>query len=397
MNWKFEIRNWKLTRQGFTIVELLVAMGLLVILVGLSSVVFSTTVKSHRTAMATIEITRKLNAITGQLNMDFQGLRKDAPLVLLFERDTLTGFRFDQILFFADGDFQSMNQYDTNSDGVTDSIISSNLSRVYYGLSNSSSASGDYRDFATLARRAHLLTSDLGLINSLISNGEAVFPLIYDTSSDLDYSEFLNSDMVNLNDSREFDTITLADWVNVVNYYDTTQNDYSNAIYALDSVFSNPGRPVVDFSATGANTYRLLMAQGVLDLNIQFAYFNDSVQEFHWFPDVDPDNDVGTNDNHFGNNVMNIPVVANTQSMGIIFNIPRDISQPAAATLDEWYIFGNDPTYQYCQYRDNVAGALRTFPDDFFPAALKFTFRLKDSNDIFPDGKTFTHIVYLDN
>ena len=32
-----------------------------------------------------------------------------------------------------------------------------------------------------------------------------------------------------------------------------------------------------------------------------------------------------------------------------------------------------------------------------FPKALKFTFVLRDSNGVFDDGKTFTHIVYLDN
>ena len=380
--------------KAFTIVELVVAVALLVMLVGLSSVVFSTTVKAHRKAMATIEITRNLRVLTEQLNADFQGLRKDAPVALLFERDTLTGLRYDQILFFADGDFQTVMQYDTDSDGSADSTVYGNLSRIYYGMANSP-VLGDYKEFTTLSRRPHLLTSDTDLINSLIANGEDEFPDIYDGLGNVDYSEFLNSNMT-LNDSREFDTITLTDWMNVVNYYDTGLNDYANAAFLLDLCFSNPGRPVVDFSGT-IYTYHLLMAQGVFDFKIQFAYFNDSVQEIRWFPDADPDNDAVTNDDHFGGNAMNIPVIANTQSMGIIFNIPIDIAQPTAPTTENWHTFGSDPTYQYCRYWDNVNSTQVTFPADFYPTALKFTFRLKDSNNIFPDGKTFTHIVYLDN
>ena len=74
--------------KAFTIIELVVAVALLVMLVGLSSVVFSTTVKAHRQANATIEITRKLNAIKTQLDTDFRGLRKDffagRPLVSIY-------------------------------------------------------------------------------------------------------------------------------------------------------------------------------------------------------------------------------------------------------------------------------------------------------------------------
>jgi hypothetical protein len=35
------------------------------------------------------------------------------------------------------------------------------------------------------------------------------------------------------------------------------------------------------------------------------------------------------------------------------------------------------------------------FTSTYFPTALKFTFTIYDSKGIIPDGKTFTHIVYL--
>jgi hypothetical protein len=53
---------------------------------------------------------------------------------------------------------------------------------------------------------------------------------------------------------------------------------------------------------------------------------------------------------------------------------------------------GVDPDMDGDGLPDGVWGTLTAIP-----RALKFTFILRDSNVIFADGKTFTHIVYLDN
>jgi len=53
-------------RKAFTIVELLVAMGLFGMLLAASGVIFATAVNTHRTAEATAEITQNLAAITDQ-------------------------------------------------------------------------------------------------------------------------------------------------------------------------------------------------------------------------------------------------------------------------------------------------------------------------------------------
>jgi len=111
-------------RKAFTIVELLLGISLLTVLLVVSGVVFQMAVKSYRTAAATGEVARKLRAVTNQLNTDFRGLRKDGQIFIAWvaepdpEDPGFAGYkRFDQITFFADGNFNSYN-YDNKETRV---------------------------------------------------------------------------------------------------------------------------------------------------------------------------------------------------------------------------------------------------------------------------------------
>ncbi len=384
----------KIYNNAFTLVEMLVAMTLLVILVGLSSVVFSTTVRTHRTAMATIEITQKLNAITSQLNMDFMGLRKDAPLMFWFEPigsdddgsgtvDADEYFYYDMTHFFADGDFQTMRPYAGDS-------IYGNIARVFYGHANSDdlvanpALTTDFDIHEVLTRKSHILSSD-GDIFSVY--GE--IPLITDGGTGLlDYSEFaasfgqdsytLNYPNENDENDLEFCTISLGHWIAALNYLNAGSPDNADAFinYCMD----DGNRPYVDVTDTG--TQHLLMSQGVIDLEIQWAYTPDdltgTVAGFtagvRWWPSVDPDGDGNMADSDFASMPLMTP-----DTFGVYFALPN------GTNTADWFAI------------DNCVTNGVSFLDTFYPIALKFTFRLKDSNDIFPDGRRFTHIVYLDN
>ena len=67
--------------KAFTILELLVAMGLLVAMLAISGMVFKMAVDAHRRAEATGEVTRRLRAIVNQLDADFRGLRTEGEVV----------------------------------------------------------------------------------------------------------------------------------------------------------------------------------------------------------------------------------------------------------------------------------------------------------------------------
>ena len=385
-------------------------MGLLVMLVGLSSVVFSTTVKAHRKASATIEIMRNLRVLTEQLNADFRGLRTDAPLFFGFNRigidedgDTNPDYylQFDMMHFFADGDFQTVREYmvrwDSDGDGVLetsdgfrDEIIYGNIARVFYGHANSvdlvanPAATLDFDTYHVLSRKSHILTSHDGVIFDL---GE--IPLITNGSGVIDYTPFddltagfgLTTHQAGFppktytdENGWEFNTITLTNWVNALNYLDLPGNIPNNANHFITHCLTDAYRPYID--VTDYNTLHLLMAQGVMDFSVQWAYTPDDLAGLvpgftagiRWWPSVDPDGNPATNDSDFAGN-----------PFGVYFTLPNGTSYTSWLTIDNY----------------GTNGVL--FSSTFYPKALKFTFRLKDSNNIFSDGKTFTHIVYLDN
>jgi len=108
-------------KKGFTLTELLVAIGLLVAVLSASTMIFHYAIEAQRSAMATAEIMRSLRAITDQLNINFAGLRKDGYLILY--SNTIDSNHQDALYFFSEGDFQSN----------VDPDIRSNIARIYIG------------------------------------------------------------------------------------------------------------------------------------------------------------------------------------------------------------------------------------------------------------------------
>lgn len=348
-------------RRGFTIIELLVAIGILVALLAASGVIFSMAVDAQRAASATSEITEKLQAIRDQLDNDFGGLIKDEALAVWFELNpvdqdgdgTIDRYeRFDQILFFATGDFQTIRQYD---DGMINDTVWSNTARVYYGhadridyanraVANKALVEG-YPFFKTLARREHVLTA----------KALAIFPDITDSTT------FAASFIPINNDFYEYDTIGNAGlWGNVLDYVDPVAGPI-NSEQVLETCFDNvQGRAGMDLKEP--LTLHMLMCQGVGSFKIQWSY--DLNGQVRWFPSTDPDGDGDESDSDFN-------VLSNTS--GFYFNMPGGVDVDTDGDgSNDWL----------------------TIPG-FYPEAFKFTFTLYDSNGIFKGGKTFTHIVYL--
>jgi hypothetical protein len=151
---------------------------------------------------------------------------------------------------------------------------------------------------------------------------------------------------------------------------------------------TDASRPAIDIADT--DTLHLLLSQGVLQMQIQWAYTNDDLivpatglppvpgfTEIRWWPDVDPlgdGSDPGFEvDSDFGPSGMNL------NQFGVYLTLP------GGTTYADWFAIQNCRTLGI------------GFRNTFYPRALKFTFVLRDSNGLFADGRTFTHIVYLDN
>ncbi len=383
---KYEIRNTKYdsqatsiehraSRHAFTLIELVVAIGLLSIVLVFSGAIFKVSIGSYRTASAQAEIMRKLRVITEQLDSDFKGLRKDAPMFIWFQQhSTDPSQRFDQIMFFADGDFQA-----------TKNPIIGNVARIQYGqamiyspsqlgyvypwqqLANDVSAAVNYDRIRTirqrtLARRQHIFSFDLAPMFPSFNAGN----LLIDP---------------NLNNLLEHDSSSLSQW------QAATQNPITNNLSTQEIIvkcfgdtpdYSNH-RPQI--SLADAGTLHLLMAEGAGSFSVQWSYFDPSGLRYLWWPSNDPDGDGNPADSDF--RVLS-PVGMGSDMFGFYFNV----SEPPAPVNTAWLSY------------EGAAGPYYPNPVNpadkpSYPQALKFTFTLYDSRGVFRNGQTFTHIVYL--
>ncbi|MBN2131949.1 MAG: type II secretion system protein, partial [Sedimentisphaerales bacterium] len=156
-------------RKAFTLIEMVVALGILALVLSFAGIIFQVSIDSHRMALANAEIMQKLRVITEQLEADLGGLNKDGEIFIIWDAERKDGYpganqndpaafeRFDRIMFFATGDFQT---YGDNP------VVHGNLARICYTLANrpSRSASGDpcrpeeqKPETRILARTLHIL------------------------------------------------------------------------------------------------------------------------------------------------------------------------------------------------------------------------------------------------
>ena len=147
-------------RKAFTLIELVVAIGILAMVLSFAGVIFRVSIDSHRTAVANAEIMQKLRAITDQINADFKSIAHGYGGYIGFNTDRYTvggqttDVNSDCITFFANGDFQSTGQYDGRT-------IAGNVACVFYGTAdpNSYVSSAKPQD-KILLRRQTILTAD---------------------------------------------------------------------------------------------------------------------------------------------------------------------------------------------------------------------------------------------
>jgi prepilin-type N-terminal cleavage/methylation domain-containing protein len=367
-------------RRAFTLIELVVAISLLAVVIFFTASIFRVAISSYRVAGAQAEVMQKLRAITNQLNSDFKGLRKDAPLFIWFQKGpngNADPSRYDQIMFFADGDFQSTRLYDGTPKKIpsnTGTPIVSNVARIQYcqAMVYSPTPIPKYYDpmqqqgiddpnrflninHRTLARRQHLLTADTDIF---------VWPDYANFSGTFVSPNFL----LPSNETYEHDSLSLSQWQAL-----TTIPANNEQIITV--CFGN--RPQINFlNNTGFYT---LMSEGVGNMSIQWSYTPSPLLKppgtIFWWPSIDPDGNGDVEDSDFA-------FMSNRNQFGIYFNMAPP-----------------DPAYGYAPSGAGSewlgAPPFQKFLATFYPTALKFTFTLYDSKGVFKDGQTFTHIVYL--
>jgi prepilin-type N-terminal cleavage/methylation domain-containing protein len=396
---KFFVSSCLRGGKGFTLIELVVAIGVMAMVVVFAGVVFKASIASYRVATAQSEIMQKFRAITDQLNNDFRGIRKDAPLFMWFQLDPNDhNKRLDQIMFFADGDFQSIQTYDVNTNPgpyigyiipqSSGSPVVSNLARIYYGHARSIDPNNNYNlndPFniqpynRVLSRRQHL-----SIANPDSGNRYAEFPI--NTNGILTIPATSNPVQ---NDWLEHDTNSLSQWQAAVNDPingpATVDNIITGCFGNAAAAFSN-NRPTVNLA--NANTLHLLMAEKVGSFAVQWVYEYKHqilpappISDYYWWPSIDPANNGIPANSDFG------PSGMGRNAFGFYFNTVA----PSSVTNWSSYLGANGVYY----FGGSAIPPNLVTEKPSFPRALKFTFTLYDSRGVFKDGQTFTHIVYI--
>ena len=353
--------NYELrTKRAFTLIELLVAIGILTIVLSFAGIIFRVSIDSHRAAVANAEIMQKLRSITNQLNYDFKSLNKDGEIFVVwtakplsnseYQDSDLDGYeRFDRIMFFADGDFQSYN---------ADPIVRGNVARICYIIAKNADVrpQGQDRPSRVLARTQHILTADHSLADFLDP----------DSFSDAQWQQW--------NNRYEYDKTSIEAWKRIPWANKADMLSVISDIKAGDSTISEEIRGA-KVEPSDPNTIHMLLCEGVGEFKIQGWY--DAQQR--WVPEVDPDGDGNLADTDFilvsgggGLHAEEVP--------GVLYPYPPN----GGVTI-------NNISYP----REQVDKAhFNSIPG--LGRALKFTFTLYDSKGIIEQGMTFTHIVYLD-
>jgi hypothetical protein len=327
---------------------------------------------------------QKLRAITDQLNADFKGLRKDGEIFLIWVAALKRNAnpvnpdsyeRFDKIMFFADGDFQS---YGTNP------MVRGNIARICYMLARNNKdvkAQGQEKTKRILARTQHILTSD---------NNPELDEFILDPNT---FGGTIR-EWYDWHNILEYDKITLDGWKNI--RWDTDTSDprgsdqpcKMNMLSVITDIRTTAD--VSDSLLMGAtvktsepNSIHMLLSEGVGEFKIQGWY--DAQQR--WVPELDPDGDGSLSDTDFILDSTDATILDSEAVPGVLY--PYRSWYPIDPNS---YVRMNNMSYPGVMLNrtnfNNIPGLGR---------ALKFTFTLYDSKGIIKQGRTFTHIVYLDN
>jgi prepilin-type N-terminal cleavage/methylation domain-containing protein len=368
-------------RRAFTLIELIVAIGILAMMLSFASIIFKVSIESYRTAIANAEIMKKLRVITDQLDADFKGLCKDGEIFVIwsaeYDRDLAKYVRFDRIMFFSAGDFQSYG---------TSPMVRGNVARVCYMLAKNAegkrasgftdlSATVRGREQRQQERRERILARTQHILTAETDDGFDDFLSPVTTTRS-------NEEWFQWNNVHEYEITSLEGWKYIPWDVQTSEPNApikSNILSVITDVVVDSSSMSTRIRGATVDTrdpdsLHMLLCEGVGEFKVQGWY--DAEQR--WVPEVDPNDDGSLVDSDFwldssGGSLdpEDVP--------GVLYPYPpyggvniRDINY--------------DPNEVDLAHFDAIPGLGR---------ALKFTFTLYDSKGIIEGGRTFTHIVYL--
>lgn len=373
------MKNLRINK-AFTLVEVLVAVALLVVVIAMAGTVFRVGIESQRMGLANAEIMQKFRSITDQLNADFRGLCKEGEIYVTWQTDSDDSSPEygrhqgdDRIVFFTKGDFQSYKPHGGR-------VIRGNIARVSYMLGTRRNAQGDVRTALSLRppdrvlqRTQHILTQEesLDVFSPLLdANETATDQAWYEWHNHWEHDVMTLQQWMDMDETTRFNALSVATKVNVQTP-DLDDRDYWGSQYDVN----DPALHAHSLLSEGVGTFKI---QG------WFETQDPTLTGRRWVPDDDPN----LNADHSNSELL----VAGDASLGDdlepLAGVLYSGERPYAAVSLGGEFQGRSFNNLLSQERFNEIPGLGR--------ALKFTFTLYDSKGLIPEGRTFTHIVYLD-
>lgn len=361
-------------RKAFTLVELVVAIAILAVVMAMSGTIFRAGIQSYRMAKANGEILRKFRVITDQLDQDLSGLCKEGEIFLVWPVDPNGRHEgVDRLMFFSKGDFQS---YHPDKSGR---IVRGNVARVSYMLGSRVNTDGS-------------LTSALGLepAERILQRTQHILLPPDDANGIAFEIPTTDTEWRDWHSTEEYDRTTIKQWLDL---------PLATKVDALSVIMDvRVNEPTVDPNAWGSQYdpnqperfMHSILCQGVGQFTIQGWYESSDVNGLsqRWVPDDDPDDD-----GDYADSELRLDDAGDQDD--------------ASDELEPGVLYPNTVDRDYARVRlggsfkdQGYANVLNADHFNEIPGlgrALKFTFTLYDSQKLIPDGRTFTHIVYLDN
>lgn len=384
--------------RAVTLVEMLVAVAITIAMLVASSLIFKAASEAAGKAKANNELIMQARTLTQQLEKDFQGLRPDLPMAVIFEivevpdldPDSATGLktvRQDRIVFFANGDYTIAGRPDQQVYSGYGPAVNSNLGRITYTQNyDAKNISPEYGDGRYILSRVYkLLTVDTG---TSWSGGSPDASLVW---SHVPYYEWYLNSLVEL---------TTADWwknhvhsalPNITYYLHgglsscwLTRPNISNILHLDD-----PGYPPLP-SGYNRNNYdphdalqRFYMLPDVSEFKVEL-WFENSIEWYPWpnkYPPLDYSYGFYWNTNDIA------PGAGARTPVSLSYN------DNGVTRTTWWYGAWGDPATADFMYLDGVR-TLNDFWPNFWPQAVRVTFTLHDKNrKYYPEGLTFEYIL----
>ncbi len=408
----------KRIQSGVTLAEMMVAVALMVVIFGITGMVFKSTTTAAGKSTSSADISRQVRGLTTQLKQDLAGLRPDMPFVVLFENDQY-GYSQDRIVFFANGRFKTTN-----------GLYSGQMARIFYGHSHESDAIPSVNSYSNIIPVRHLIRRSK-ILSYDIDQAVAAFTLggYQGLCGPISYVPWSGSSLgasVDYDDNKLPDPIKKYDSIPIENpYYLTTLSTFTSLYQYFKSLQFNTYSNILlqDNLNISASWIRRTQIAGMSPDEFQPVYLLGDVGSFkiqlwfegadRWFPDPILANTVhfDTSFNRFLHNGK-----AGWESggqFGFAWNIP-DLIGDLSANKSETFIQGSyydktttPPTEVALPVNWRTPMGISKIKDyynknfnwsgmNIWPRAIKITFIVFDENrSQYPDGVTNSIILPL--